>query len=91
MTFLFHGFITFIFISKGLCSDLKTVPQEMIRARALRTGDGSSKYAKLQDAELLDNNNHTQERDTEHFWGWGDNAMTDDDLKNVEILNRVLD
>jgi stearoyl-CoA desaturase (Delta-9 desaturase) len=70
---------------------LKTVPQDMIRKRVLRTGDGSHKYTKLQDAELIDNNNRTEDRDTEHFWGWGDNEMTEDDMKNVEILNRVLD
>lgn len=47
----------------------------MIKSRVLRTGDGSHKYSKLAstDAEIAanDNNNITNERDTEHFWGWG--------------------
>lgn len=47
----------------------------MIKSRVLRTGDGSHKYSKLAstDVEMAanDNNNITNERDTEHFWGWG--------------------
>lgn len=63
----------------------------MVRKRVLRTGDGSHKYSKLQDAEILDNNNDVEERDTEHFWGWGDSEMNEEDMKYVEILNRVID
>lgn len=45
----------------------------MVQKRALRTGDGSHKYSKLQqeDVESRIDNNNTNERDTEHFWGWG--------------------
>lgn len=45
----------------------------MIRARVLRTGDGSHKYSKMakDDAENpLDNNNITSKRDHDMFWGW---------------------
>lgn len=52
---------------------MKTVPTEMIKKRVLRTGDGTHKYSKLasEDAEQNCNNNNVNERDTEHFWGWG--------------------
>lgn len=60
---------------KGLATDLKTVPKEMIRQRVLRTGDGTHKYNKVdKDAEMVEaaiDNNNTPVRDTEHFWGWG--------------------
>lgn len=45
----------------------------MIRARVLRSGDGSHKYSKLakDDAEkALDNNNLTTKKDHDWFWGW---------------------
>lgn len=59
----------------GLATDLKTVPKKMIRERVLRTGDGSHKYSKLDQNDVeakLENNNNQSERDTEHFWGWGE-------------------
>lgn len=58
---------------QGLATDLKTVPADMVKSRALRTGDGSHKYSKLQqeDTESRIDNNNVNERDTEHFWGWG--------------------
>lgn len=60
-------------IYEGLATDLKTVPADMVKKRVLRTGDGSHKYAKLQpqDMEAPSDNNNGDERDTEHFWGWG--------------------
>lgn len=72
---------------------MKTVPADMVKKRVLRTGDGSHKYAKLEakDVEGRIDNNNIDERDTEHFWGWGDKEMTDADLKNVEILHKQLD
>jgi stearoyl-CoA desaturase (delta-9 desaturase) len=81
----------------GLATDLKTAPPDMIRNRVLRTGDGTHKYSKMQDAENPINNNNNNnnsshlERDTEHFWGFGDKDMTPEDIKNVIILNRQLD
>lgn len=35
----------------------------------------------------IDNNNVTEERDVNHFWGWEDADMTSDD-KQVLILHR---
>jgi hypothetical protein len=58
----------------GLATDLKTVPQNMIRERIMRTGDGTHKFNKVAKSDVeakLENNNNKVERDTEHFWGWG--------------------
>lgn len=61
----------------GWATDLKTVSDEMIRKRVLRTGDGTHRYAKekITAKELVDtfNNNNDGETD-EHvdtLWGWG--------------------
>jgi stearoyl-CoA desaturase (Delta-9 desaturase) len=62
---------------------------DVIRKRVLRTGDGShpySKEAKKQDLEV-DNNNEGENRDLNHFWGWDDEEMREED-KQVTILYR---
>lgn len=67
----------------GWATDLKTVSDEMIRKRVLRTGDGSHRYSKEKaDAktakELLEaynNNNNNNEEEDDHvdtLWGWGE-------------------
>lgn len=53
---------------------MKVASQDMIKARVLRSGDGSHPYSKAakEDAELaVDNNNTNFSRDTDHFWGYG--------------------
>ena len=68
----------------GWATDLKTVSDEMIRKRVLRTGDGSHRYSqeelkKKTARELLDiynanksssDNNNFYPKDT--LWGWGE-------------------
>lgn len=64
------AFIDF-FAWLGWATELKTVPEETIKKRVLRTGDGSHPYAREM---LKDANNNIPSgdklRDTEHFWGW---------------------
>jgi hypothetical protein len=61
----------------GWATELKTVTPEMIRKRALRTGDGSHPYALEQALKETNNNivgDSTEKEeflDTEHFWGFG--------------------
>lgn len=66
----------------GWATDLKTVSDEMIRKRVMRTGDGTHRYAaneaKAKTArELLDsynNNTSGHPEEDEHvdtLWGWG--------------------
>jgi hypothetical protein len=51
----------------GWAYELKTVSDETIRKRVLRTGDGSHRYS-----EKLDiNGNQNPPRDVDHFWGYG--------------------
>lgn len=67
----------------------------MIRKRAIRTGDGSHPYAieaKKKDLVTGDDNNNESEkvRDLDHFWGWDDPDMIEED-KAIEILHRQYD
>jgi stearoyl-CoA desaturase (Delta-9 desaturase) len=72
----------------GWATELKTVPDSIIKRRILRTGDGSHPYSQSQKQSDDDNNNNEDqvERDVEHFWGFGDKEMTKQDMENVEIL-----
>lgn len=63
----------------GWATDLKTVSDEMIRKRVLRTGDGTHKYSKeeLTNKQLIEafnnsNNNDAQEEHVDTLWGWGE-------------------
>lgn len=53
---------------------MKTVSDEVVKKRVLRTGDGSHPYsseAKKKNIQLDDeHNNNEGERDLDHFWGW---------------------
>lgn len=73
----------------GWATELKTVPEDIIRKRVLRTGDGSHPFSK-QVAEINNNNNNNEYkdklRDTEHFWGFGDKEMNSEDMKYVKVL-----
>lgn len=62
-------FINF-FAWLGCAYELKTVPDEIVRRRVLRTGDGSHPYSKELKTNFNDNNNADKIRDTEHFWGF---------------------
>jgi stearoyl-CoA desaturase (Delta-9 desaturase) len=72
----------------GWATELKTVPDSLIKSRILRTGDGSHVYSDGNKKRNDDNNNNENEsvRDVEHFWGFGDKEMTLQDMKNVKIL-----
>jgi stearoyl-CoA desaturase (Delta-9 desaturase) len=84
------SFINF-FAWLGWATDFKsfqTVPENMIKDRILRTGDGSHSYSKkMRSKNNPDINNN--KRDIEHFWGFGDKTMTKDDMRNVKIINKT--
>lgn len=59
----------------GWATELKTVPDDVILKRVLRTGDGTHPYSKLQ--KILEERKQNgglnalgELRDTEHFWGF---------------------
>lgn len=81
------SFIDF-FAWVGWATELKTVPENLIKNRIARTGDGTHPYSKKKDESIDDNNNDENDasRDIEHFWGFGDDTMTAQDMKNIKVL-----
>lgn len=82
----------------GWATDLKTVSEEMINRRVLRTGDGSHKYSKLKttqekilayvnDVTTDDSGNHTHD-EKQLIWGFDDKDMDEEDKKYVTIINK---
>lgn len=81
------AFIDF-FAWLGWAYDLKTVSDDMVRRRVLRTGDGSHRYSKEEQKktarELVQAYNDTCDEEEEerlkqnvarlrdHYWGWGE-------------------
>lgn len=63
----------------GLAYDMKTVPVEVIKKRAARTGDGS-RYNKN---ETIYHHNHEDMK-----WGWGDTDMKPEEIQEVNIYNK---
>ncbi|XP_034484964.1 stearoyl-CoA desaturase 5 [Drosophila innubila] len=77
----------------GQAYDLKSVSQEMVYKRVLRTGDGSHIAAKL-DAnnnnsaptnELVMHLDHEKEENV--VWGWDDKDISEEDRKFATIVN----
>uniref|UniRef100_A0A336MI11 CSON002025 protein n=1 Tax=Culicoides sonorensis TaxID=179676 RepID=A0A336MI11_CULSO len=84
------GFIDF-FAKIGWAYDLKTVSNEMIRKRVLRTGDGSHKYSKEVD---LNKNLHKfveefqfNKDEEKSIWGWDDKDINLQDKSDAKIYN----
>ncbi|XP_030369455.1 stearoyl-CoA desaturase 5 [Scaptodrosophila lebanonensis] len=80
----------------GQAYDLKSVSQEMVYKRVLRTGDGSHIAA------LLDANNNTtaaptnelvmhldHDKEDNAIWGWDDKDISEEDRKGANIVNNV--
>lgn len=68
---------------------MKTVPEDMINSRVLRTGDGSHRISrkKSKSKEMLNQNEDC--RDLNHFWGFGDKEMTAEDMKKITIIRKL--
>jgi hypothetical protein len=62
----------------------------MIKDRILRTGDGSHNISKQKPSKSDLNFYNNNDRDVEHFWGFGDDTMTKEDMENVKVLNKSL-
>ncbi|XP_055381401.1 acyl-CoA Delta-9 desaturase-like [Condylostylus longicornis] len=77
------------FAKIGWAYDLKTVSDDMIRKRILRTGDGSHKVSGQQKKidELIRQLDHEKEENL--VWGWDDKDMTEEDRKEATIINYV--
>lgn len=77
------------FACLGWAYDLKTMSQEMVRRRVLRTGDGSHRNSKEEEEKRKtskvstqtkedcggeDEGEHNDPRD--HYWGWGNSSFS---------------
>uniref|UniRef100_A0A6B2E899 Putative fatty acid desaturase n=1 Tax=Phlebotomus kandelakii TaxID=1109342 RepID=A0A6B2E899_9DIPT len=84
------AFIDF-FSKLGLAYDLKTVSEDMIQKRILRTGDGSHEYSRNKREEVLRQmlmSDHDHYHDQNMVWGWDDNDMHEEDKKFAKIYNK---
>ncbi|XP_055381758.1 uncharacterized protein LOC129612239 [Condylostylus longicornis] len=73
----------------GWAYDLKTVSEDTLRKRILRTGDGSHfALENMNVKELMENLDLDQANDKELIWGWNDNDMEDEYKKSAKIIYR---
>ncbi|XP_046435914.1 acyl-CoA Delta-9 desaturase [Neodiprion pinetum] len=72
------AFIDF-FAWLGQAYDLKTVPLNMIKKRAARTGDGTR----------IDRDEHYGHSHEGAIWGWGDIDMHTEDILDAQITNKT--
>lgn len=68
----------------GWAYELKTASTEMVRKRALRTGDGTRP---CEDESKVGDNEHVSHGGD--VWGWGDANMKEEDIKDVKIFNKL--
>lgn len=80
------AFIDF-FAWLGWATDLKTVPQEMIRDRARRTGDGSHPVAQSSTNYSSKRADGKAEIDGKvASWGWGDKDMAEEAIRVTKLM-----
>lgn len=82
------AFIDF-FAWLGWATELKTVPAQLIRDRARRTGDGSYPDTHHHSEPIIDEHGEilpTMIEGKEASWGWGDESMA----KEAETVTRLL-
>ncbi|CAK9820781.1 Acyl-CoA Delta-9 desaturase [Anthophora plagiata] len=72
------AFIDF-FARLGMAYDMKTVPVEVVKKRANRTGDGT-RYSK---SNVIQHHSHEGSK-----WGWGDMDMNPEEIKETHIINK---
>ncbi len=77
------------FASIGQAYDLKSVSQDMIKKRVLRTGDGTHPYSQ---SDVENNNFVPAEKsvESEHIWGWDDRDITKNDINLTIIRNKIV-
>ncbi|KAG4076122.1 hypothetical protein HA402_011468 [Bradysia odoriphaga] len=80
----------------GWAYDLKTVPDEMVRRRVLRTGNGTHRYSEVEKMKnktakeletYTEKYNAEEEERRDHYWGWGDDDMLQEDINDIKINN----
>jgi stearoyl-CoA desaturase (delta-9 desaturase) len=81
-------FIEF-FAKIGQAYDLKTVSQEMIKKRVLRTGDGTHPYSIMNQNNNEINDDVNTDIDEKSVWGWDDQHISNKN-KNATIISHTL-
>lgn len=77
---------TFFLNKTGWAYDLKTVSEDMVRKRILRTGDGTHKFSLTENikTQLPDHS-----LDENLVWGWDDKDMSEVDKNEAKIYNKI--
>jgi stearoyl-CoA desaturase (delta-9 desaturase) len=75
--------------SIGQVYDMKTVSQEIIKKRVLRTGDGTHPYSKLEQNNNNNQNSKSDEKSESALWGWDDKDITKNDINATTIHHDV--
>lgn len=74
----------------GWAYDLKSVSDDLIKKRVLRTGDGSHQYSEEQLREkMVDYINNLDHENENVVWGWDDVDMKDADRKDATVSNKI--
>ncbi|XP_055526041.1 acyl-CoA Delta-9 desaturase [Wyeomyia smithii] len=78
------------FAKIGWAYDLKSVSDEMIKKRVLRTGDGTHPYSqeRLQE-QMVDYVNNLDHESENVIWGWDDADMDEEDKKDATVSNKM--
>lgn len=74
----------------GWAYDLKSVSDDLIKKRVLRTGDGSHQYSEERLREkMVDYINNLDHENEQVVWGWDDVDMKEDDRKDATVSNKI--
>lgn len=79
------AFIDF-FAWLGWATELKTVPDDLIRKRILKTGDGSHKIAQCDQNNNLAASDGDISKALNNYWGFGDGDLKEEHKKYIKIL-----
>lgn len=73
----------------GWAYDLKSVSDDMIKKRVLRTGDGSHTYSEQElTAKMVDYINNLDHESEQAVWGWDDRDMNELDRQDATVQNK---
>ncbi|XP_055633547.1 acyl-CoA Delta-9 desaturase isoform X2 [Toxorhynchites rutilus septentrionalis] len=74
----------------GWAYDLKSVSDEMIKKRVLRTGDGTHQYSESQLREkMVEYVNQMDHENESALWGWDDADMNEEDRMDATVSNKI--
>uniref|UniRef100_A0A182K1K4 Fatty acid desaturase domain-containing protein n=1 Tax=Anopheles christyi TaxID=43041 RepID=A0A182K1K4_9DIPT len=74
----------------GWAYDLKSVSDELVRKRVLRTGDGTHQYSEQElQARMVDYINQLDHESEQAVWGWDDKDMNEQDRQDATVRNKA--